>query len=366
MAGGIDLIGEIRNLMNKSGAETFDPATDSLEAIADALTGGGTGSPGLCYLGIVTAVPGANQFTIPTLAGHGATAFVDWAAYVFWDTAGVDAPPQREQQNVATYDSATGTFSTAPFTAAVAAGDIILILHPRIASILTLIADMNRPGADALTNDLVRDVVGNKADTAQQTAVATASLMRYLKGLITALGNPTGDTLTSITAKLGDTASSFNTRFGRQLFTMDFWSATQALVSLTDTAAPGTDTALPDVVVAGLPAGATIVRATVFMKFRILENSNAAANKLQGAQNIQVQKGGAGGYSTGIALVDDLFGIAAGPLREAGDVLMGNTDLAAKITGNDTYNVQWTAALVDQANLNFYDVQTGIRIWYSV
>jgi len=150
-----------------------------------------------------------------------------------------------------------------------------------------------------------------------------------------------------------------------KLYQMDFWSATQALVSLTDAAAPGTNVALPDVVVAGLPAGATVVRATAFFKFRIMENTNGAANKLQDAQNIQVQKGGAGGYSTGIALVDDLLGIE-GSTRESGDVLMGNTDLAAKVTGNDTYNFQWTAALVDAANLNFNDVQTGLRVWYFV
>lgn len=151
---------------------------------------------------------------------------------------------------------------------------------------------------------------------------------------------------------------------GNTLPPFEFWSATQALVSLTDAAAPGTDTALPDVVVAGLPAGAVVTKAIAFFLFRILENSNAGANKLQGAQNISVQKGGAGGYATAIALVDDLFGIGAGPLREGGTVLMGNTDLSAKVTGNDTYNFQWTAALVDVANLNFYDVQTGLRIWY--
>ena len=147
---------------------------------------------------------------------------------------------------------------------------------------------------------------------------------------------------------------------------LDFWSATQALVSLTDTAAPGTDTALPNVVVAALPVGAKVSRATAYFKYRVLENSNVAANKLQGDQNIQVQKGGGGGYVTGIALVDDLLGIAGGPLREGGDVLMGNTDLAAKVTGNDTYNFQWTAALVDQANLNFYDVQVGLRVWFTI
>jgi hypothetical protein len=38
----MDLIGYLRRIMNKSAAETFNPATDSLEAIADAVSGGGT------------------------------------------------------------------------------------------------------------------------------------------------------------------------------------------------------------------------------------------------------------------------------------------------------------------------------------
>ena len=105
---------------------------------------GGVGTTrGLVYYGVVTAIPGANQFTIPTLAGFGDTAFVDWTAYVFWDTAGVDAAPQREQQAIATYDSATGIFSTGAFTAPVGVGDIILILHPRIADITTILTKVN-------------------------------------------------------------------------------------------------------------------------------------------------------------------------------------------------------------------------------
>lgn len=68
--------------------------------------------------------------------------------------------------------------------------------------------DQSVPVADAVTNSNVREVIGNKADTAQQTVVATASLVRYLKGLITALGNPVGGVLATITAKLGDGANS--------------------------------------------------------------------------------------------------------------------------------------------------------------
>jgi hypothetical protein len=102
-----------------------------------------TNSQGMIFYGVVTdAVPAANQFTIPTLAGKGDTAFVDWTAYVFWDAGGGGAAPQEEQQSVATYASATGTFTTAPFTAPVDVGDVILILHPRlrdISSILTAV-----------------------------------------------------------------------------------------------------------------------------------------------------------------------------------------------------------------------------------
>jgi hypothetical protein len=146
------------------------------------------------------------------------------------------------------------------------------------------------------------------------------------------------------------------------LYQQDFWSAYQATVTLTNGAG---NKALPDVVVAGLPAGATIVRATAFFKARMIENTNAAANNIAGAQNIQVQKGGAGGYVTGIALVDLLFALAA-TTREPGDVFMGNTDLAAKVTANDTYNFQWTNGVAAQNNLVFDDVQVGLRIWYRL
>lgn len=48
------------------------------------------------------------------------------------------------------------------------------------------------PAADAVTNADTGDVVGNKADTALYAAAATASLMRYVKGLLGALVEATG------------------------------------------------------------------------------------------------------------------------------------------------------------------------------
>jgi hypothetical protein len=132
-----DFIGYLRRIMNQNPNETFNQATDSLEAIRNFLATGAISS-GLAFVGVVTAVPGANQFTIPTLIGHGDTAFVNWNAFVFWDAGGAGAAPQGEQQAITGYVSATGIFTTGAFTAAVAVGDVMLIMHPEIAAILNL------------------------------------------------------------------------------------------------------------------------------------------------------------------------------------------------------------------------------------
>jgi len=151
----MDLIGILGRIMNMDANETFDPATDSLEAIRNFLAGGGISS-GLAFVGVVTAVPGANQFTIAALTGHGDTAFVGWRAFVFWDAGGGGAAPQGEQQTITVYTSADGNFTAGAFSAAVAVGDIMIILHPEVAAILNLTRPQN--GTQATTNVLA--VVG--------------------------------------------------------------------------------------------------------------------------------------------------------------------------------------------------------------
>jgi hypothetical protein len=145
---------------------------------------------------------------------------------------------------------------------------------------------------------------------------------------------------------------------------MDFWSAPQEEVQLTDIAAPGTDVALPNVTVAGLPAGAVIARAIAMFKFRMVENTGAA-NALQGDQHIQVRNNVAGTWRDSISMMDNMFTLAAAT-REGGDVYIGDHNIVVEVTGNATFNFQWAASLVDVANLQFNDCQTGLRIWYSV
>jgi hypothetical protein len=129
-------------------------------------------------------------------------------------------------------------------------------------------------------------------------------------------------------------------------------------------AAPATQ-ALPDVVVAALPSGITTVRATVVFMFRSITNAGAV-NMLDGAQHIQIQAGGAGGYADAISLITDQFTVAAAAVDAPGDIVIGDHNVVAKVTQNATYNFQWTDAHADVAGLTFNDVQMGLRVWYSI
>lgn len=154
----------------------------------------------------------------------------------------------------------------------------------------------------------------------------------------------------------------------RQLFSMDFWSPPQEEVTITNAAATKT---LPSVTVGDLPSGATVVRAIALLKFRAVENTNVAANKLSGAtvaatsQVIQVRTDAPGTWRDAIKFVDDQFGLAAST-REGGDVLIGDTDIAVEVTANDIYEFQGLLMLADVSALNWNDLQCGLRIWYSV
>ena len=225
-------------------------------------------------------------------------------------------------------------------------------------------------------------VLGARADAAVQTT-ADASMHARLKGLLTSAGNPSGDTLVSLTAKLGNLARSLTTILGtrwdaagdlgtdiaallasrnRELYSVDYWSIPKLSVVIPSVAA---DQTLPDVVVADLPAGITVVKATAIFKARSISNAGAA-NKLSGAQQIQIQAGGAGGFVDAIDFVDDQFTVAAAAVDAPGDVVIGLINVVAKVTGNATYNFQWDEAVADVANLTFNDVQIGLRVWYSV
>jgi hypothetical protein len=131
----IDIIGTLRRIMNKDAAETFDQATDSLEAIRSYLGTGGAGSPGIAYIGTVTNIPGANQFDISGFIGlYADTDFENYYAWVRRDGAVGGVPPQGQFTRITAYVDATGRFThdAGNLTAAIDTDDIIILIHPSL------------------------------------------------------------------------------------------------------------------------------------------------------------------------------------------------------------------------------------------
>lgn len=196
-------------------------------------------------------------------------------------------------------------------------------------------------------------------------ATLEARLTALRAGYIDELDFDLQGALNTIAGYIDTEIAALATAQGRMLFSMDFWSnpvEEKAVTAAQVTAAVGAA-----VTVADLPAGATIVRAIVMMKFRMVENTNAAENSLDctAVQPIQVDDSVNTGWVTAIDFVDEQFKIAA-TTREAGDVLIGDNDVAARVDGNDTYDFQWLNAKAHLANIQFNDIQMGIRIWYSI
>lgn len=149
----------------------------------------------------------------------------------------------------------------------------------------------------------------------------------------------------------------------RQLFSMDFWSETQEELEVD--ADGGTET-LPSVNVAGLPAGITIVRAVAMFQFRMVENTHDGANGLNVAQHIQVRSDEPGEWRDAISIADTLCTFTE-KAREGGSLWIGDHNIEPEITAwlNDIYSFQWVADALFEF-IRFNDIQTGIRIWYSV
>ncbi len=157
----------------------------------------------------------------------------------------------------------------------------------------------------------------------------------------------------------------------RKYSIVDFWSAPANIITVV--LAPVVNIPLPDIVVAGLPTGLTIQRVALTMTARALNNTSAADNYINAANKTLRIKPAAAGW--GAAVVGITFANASlyvkASAKEAGPVIIGAANLSATVTGNGTYNVRsdqttWGEALVALANsLELYDIQVGLRVFYS-
>ena len=132
----MDWIGYLRRIMNKDASETFAQATDSLEAISEAL---GIGpSVGLWMFGRVAA--GIASTTVITTDNLGTQLPTDVFNNEFYMQVlhNFNAPgtaPEREIRRITDFVGPTQTFTTDAFSANVEAGDLVAIIHESVLTI---------------------------------------------------------------------------------------------------------------------------------------------------------------------------------------------------------------------------------------
>ncbi len=156
----------------------------------------------------------------------------------------------------------------------------------------------------------------------------------------------------------------------KQLLPIDFWSSPQNEVQISS---GGIDLSLPSITIEGLPDGIVIVRAIAMLKFRMIENTSASPNNLDGdsmpdmSQVIQFTDGLSGTLYDAIYFADGQFSIEK-ETTEGGDVCIGNINIAGinQVNGNGTYSFYWLQAKSIEDSLNLKDIQLGIRLWYRV
>jgi len=216
--------------------------------------------------------------------------------------------------------------------------------------------DDGTSGLDALKALL--DAIEDKLDNGTYGLSALKALIDAIEGKL--------DNATYGLDALHDLLDALEAKLDRLTNPLIFLSVINNVIDLP---AAATDTNLPDVVISGIPAGATLDKVLVFLIVRAIENTNAGgANAIEGAQNIRVKKStGAWGVDDIIAipLTDNMWTIAAST-REFGDVIGGDDahDVKSEVDGNATYNLRFEDANVDLDFLRLNDVQVMIKVWY--
>ncbi len=193
---------------------------------------------------------------------------------------------------------------------------------------------------------------------------------KKLKSDLTEIKNTVTNIQNNVTQIQND-VTTIVTSSGGGVVCADFWSETvdEAEVELD---AAGETKELPPVVVEKIPVGAAVLRAIAIFKFRMIENKSEDSNRLNGgtdpglSQVIQVRESVTPGpWGDAVNFVNSQYEVE-GETREGGDVCFGSIDISGIITGNGLYEFQWLLARALEDYLSFYDVQVGIRVWYSM
>lgn len=203
---------------------------------------------------------------------------------------------------------------------------------------------------------------------ARLTAIRAGYLDELDFDLDARLGTPAGG---SIAADIATIDSIVDELKADSVYHMTFWSDVQPTVIIPAVAA---DLDFPDVVVADLPSGITIIRAVAILKYAQKEDTSGSANAINGVnKGIRVKKStGAWGTDDVMAIdIPDNTMLTAASTKEGGDAIEGNNDISGEVDGNATYNFRseqtnrGDAIVADGANLILRDVQIGIKVYFT-
>lgn len=152
----------------------------------------------------------------------------------------------------------------------------------------------------------------------------------------------------------------------RAVHSMTFWSDQDDEITLTTTATD--DFALPNITIAGLPTGITLLRVIAILKIALFRDTSTANNAINGATALQVDADVAyGSLVSAITIPDNSWKIVVATSSDrGGDVMIGNIDVKAEITGNGTFYARLENIACDGNNLLLEDVQWGLQIYFTL
>jgi len=94
---------------------------------------------GQSFEGTVSGIAGAPKFQCSNLTGFGDEYFKGYWVYVVWDADGLGGVPQGEMLECTGYSSATGDFTVAAYSAAIAVGDKVLLFNEALAATINTV-----------------------------------------------------------------------------------------------------------------------------------------------------------------------------------------------------------------------------------
>ncbi len=141
---------------------------------------------------------------------------------------------------------------------------------------------------------------------------------------------------------------------------MTFWSDVDALITLP------ADIALPNIVVADLPSGATVTRAILILKYSSKKDTSGTDNYIKTGKITSKETTG-GTYVDAINLIAGEIEVTAST-KEGGDVHPGDNNISgdtSDITGNCTVQSVFSGVTTAGASIELHDVQVGIKVYFT-